>query len=108
MTITKPIDLIVAEAMHDYARRMQNARAILSAMQDASALRIGGHKGTGSVASEAKRIGIDLNVELARTLLCQISHNAKIADVLKALAACGAPDTLELLGEGLKAVEEAQ
>lgn len=104
MTITKPIDLIVADTMHDYARRMQNARAILSAMQEASHGRSGG----GSVASEAKRIGIDVNVEIARTLLCQISHNAKIADVLKALSACGAPATLELLGEGLKAVEEAQ
>lgn len=104
MTITKPIDLIVAEAMHAYAERTATARQILQEMRKSKPSY---HSGK-SLSEAAADVGIDIREELARGLLCSISHNAKIADVLKALAAVGAPSTLDFIADGLKAVEDAQ
>lgn len=89
--ITKPIDLIVANTMHESVSAVAQLRTIEGLIS-----RLGG-----------KTVD-DFNVhnEIARKLLCSISHEADMAKVFVALLAVGAPCTAEDIAEGLRAVKE--
>ena len=99
-TISKPIDLIVANAMHDAVASLHAADPLIEALM-----------------AEAKRRNIELppapkpslNADnMARDLLCKIAHDADISKVFAALKAVGAPDTADMIREGVQAVKDRQ
>ena len=86
--ISKPIDLIVANAMHDNASKLALARTLCKSLN-------------------AKMPG-DLHETLARNLLCSISHEAHIGKIYDALKLLGAPCSADDIMEGLRAIEDAK
>lgn len=90
---TKPIDLIVANVMHDATDALKKFDILLKAAE-----RVGGRLMDGT----------DLNVEVARKLLCEIAHEASSTDVFRALAAVGAPSSIGDIKDGLQAVRDRQ
>jgi hypothetical protein len=99
----KPIDLIVANIMHeshavvsDFHARVDHLRRVAKlAGYDADINELGFHGGT-------------IADEIARKLLCQIAHDARIADIYVALASVKAPASAEMIKEGLQAVKDRQ
>ena len=90
--MTKPIDLIVANVMHECAeyRRLS--------------LHIAGQQSK----KDQKILEKAMQEQTARKLLCSISHDADLQFVMAALDVCKAPHTLELVGEGLQAIKDLQ
>ena len=95
----RPIDLIVANVMHDAAGFDPLIDKILHvAEQFRPDLK----------KSLKKDLDASFYDDVARRLLCMIANEAKIADVHKALAAVGAPASAEMIGEGVQAVRDRQ
>jgi hypothetical protein len=94
MTITKPVDLIVATTMHEALRAVKEFEAI---------------KGIIAKFGTFKQDDVpDMNAEIARKLLCSISHDAHISKIYEALKAVGAPCSADDIKESIKAVRERQ
>ena len=89
--MTKPIDLIVANAMHEYVSKLLLARDLAKAL---------GAKGTFFTDEATHDV-------MARSLLCNISHDAHIGKVYAALQAVGAPCSADDMREGVKAAAES-
>lgn len=90
--MSKPIDLIVANTMHDTMRKVTDAHTVMCAA-------------TGKDRSiEVDRIGREA---IARHLLCQIAHDASMSNVFAALKAIGAPHSDDDISESVKAVLES-
>lgn len=89
--MSKPIDLIVANAMHEVAEAMRLAEKF-------------------SKAVKGKAVPIEVNKEncahIARHLLCQIAHNGSKTKVYAALKLLGAPCSDADIREGVQAVME--
>jgi hypothetical protein len=101
----KPIDLIIANVMHECAGQQTAVDAIIEA-----ALAVNqnvAHRDNGAAVTESSMRRSWLE-ECARKLLCTIAHDGKIGDVFKALATLNAPSTPEMIGEGLQAVKDRQ
>lgn len=101
--MSKPIDLIVANVMHDAqeadAKIFDLAEEILSKVRK-------GHPLHDLMVQERKSARTDHLKITARAILCQIAHDAEMDDVLASLAAVGAPATLDMIKEGLTAVAD--
>lgn len=94
MTITKPIDLIIANAFHGALGAVREFEMIKSLISKVGKM---------DEASVPK-----IHDAIARKLLCEISHEAHISKVFEALKAVGAPSSTEDIAEGLRAVKERQ
>ena len=79
MTITKPVDLIVATTMHEALRAVKEFEMVKGLFSK-----------IGKIDTETLP---DVNAEIARKLLCAIAHDAHISKVYEALKAVGAPAT---------------
>lgn len=86
--MSKPIDLIVANVMHDVCEKANFIEALVGAKQKIKAP--------------------DVTEATARRLLCQIAHDGHLSVVLEALKSCKAPATLDMIGEGIQAVKDQQ
>lgn len=86
--IGKPIDLIVANSMHDIA----NATEMLTKV-------LGQVSGPFNFEQE-------INETIARRLLCDIAHNANMRHVFDALKSVGAPCSHDDIAEGRRAIRE--
>lgn len=84
--MSKPVDLIVANALHDLAQRHEEFPPLVRALIDKHADR--------------------RNEAAARDLLVQIACGAGIGPVCAALAAVGAPSSAEEIGQRFDAVRE--
>lgn len=97
----KPVNLIVANTMHE-------AFALVHDMNTKAK----------ELARVARKYKADFDMQplpenfiadqIARKLLCEISHEAKISEVYKALAAISAPSSAADIQEGLQAIEDKQ
>lgn len=100
-----PIDLIVAMGMHEGLDKLKELQArddaIKSLKRDLEAQ-------IGPVVSEPPSAAASFYPELARALLCAISHRANLVEVFRALAAVGAPSSIDMLKEGIQAVKDKQ
>lgn len=84
--MSKPVGLIVANRIHDTASRF------------------------GALSAE-KAAGVDreaLRMSIARTILCDISHEAALPKVLAALAAADGPSTLDEIDQRIAAALDLQ
>lgn len=91
--MNKPVCLIVTNRMHEAAEEAERLTAI--PVLDAKLVE--------------EQLGGDKFAEgLARALLCRISHEAGLAPVLKALAAAGAPCSLDEIRAQFAAVRDAR
>ena len=89
---TKPIDLIVANAMHEFVGKIALARKLVKA--------IGLKNVTAEIDAEACE-------QMARQLLCDIAHEASISKVHEALKIVGAPHSADDMMEGVRAAAES-
>lgn len=92
--MSKPIDLIVANHMHD---------VVSGAIQKIALLQ--------SLGVDDKRITLENAVKqgadyIARDLLCSIAMSADIRKIYAALKAVGAPDSAAMIREGIQAVRD--
>lgn len=90
--VEKPVDLIVANVLHDAT---------------------GVEREVSSVKSDGKALYDDdmrrtLQEATARRLLMDIADQAALPNVLRALAAVGAPSRIEDIAEGIAAIRERQ
>lgn len=92
--ISKPVDLIVSNVMHNAADGVKKLEALVKAM--------------GRLLPEARAEIPDVPTEVARKLLCEIAHEASPALVFKSLEAVGAPASKQMISEGLQAVKDMQ
>lgn len=84
--MSKPVDLIIANRLHETAERLASVpQALLTVARPEQ-----------------------LSAELARALLCAVSHDAALPLVLKALAVAGAPSTLDEIAQRLQAARDQQ
>lgn len=107
-TTPLPIDIIVATVMHralDLIRGKQQEQDALGSLKSEIEKMLGGN---GKVISEPPNVVEPAYDEVARKLLCLIAHNASMANVFKALAAVGAPSSIELIKEGVQAVADKE
>ena len=97
--MNKPIDLVVANVMHE-AIELDNQVAKLETAAVRSGLKI----------SKKERDAINANVaeSVARQLLCQSAHDCPISTVYAALKAIKAPATTTDILDGLQAVRDRQ
>jgi len=94
--ISKPINLIIANTMHAAVASIQDAQHTRDAM-------------TSMCNIPSKPVDLTgVNELVARRLLCDIAHQASVKDILTCLGACNAPNTLDLIGEGMQAVKDEQ
>ncbi len=93
-TITRPVDLIVANELHDAAARIERIEACNPKLNLFEPLF--GDPATRRAISES----------CARQLLCAIAHQGAMDRVLAALAAVGAPATLTELDQRFTAVRD--
>ena len=91
----KPVDLIVANVMHEVADELRRVQAIVDDLT----------KKAGMIQSVQPPFD-QIYRDVARSLLCNISHDADLSVVFSALAACKAPATAEMISEGLQAVQD--
>ena len=91
--MSKPVCLIVTNRMHETAEEAEKLKAVPI---------LDGKLVEAELASDKFADG------LARALLCRISHEAGLAVVLKALAAAGAPCTLDEIRAQFAAVRDAR
>jgi predicted nucleotide-binding protein (sugar kinase/HSP70/actin superfamily) len=89
----KPVELIVANATHDVASKIEALTPENLARYE---------------AWKAKDDFGDTIKSQLRDLLCQIAHNANDSIVSKALAAIGAPSTQAELEQRIESAREAQ
>lgn len=87
--MNKPVELIVANAVHDIASRTTALPPELIALA-------AGAENRDPVAEAC-----------ARHLLCALAHDAALPVILRALAATGAPATIADLAQRLTAVRDA-
>lgn len=92
--ITKPVDLIVANTMHDIVGLLPMLKTLDDVLKQCGAK-------TGTPVDI-------IHTAAARRLLTEIAKQADISKVYAALKAVGAPDTAEMIGEGIKAVQDRQ
>lgn len=85
----KPVDLIVANTMHEAAERIESLSDFIRAL--------------GFKKSE---IDAQMNKEIARNLLMDIATQGNIKVVYAALKAIGAPSSADDIAVGLQAVRE--
>jgi len=92
--VSKPIDLIVANTMHEVVGQIASANKILELL---------------SPPGKARALEIDAQGReaIARKMLCNIAHDASLSNVLKALKLLGAPHSHDDISEGVNAVMEA-
>jgi hypothetical protein len=88
----KPIDLVVANLMHEISREIVIAMAFV--------------KDVTKRELQIDTMDKQLANQIARKLLCEISHEANISHVYAALKAVGAPHSVADIKEGLQAVKE--
>ena len=93
-TKTRPIDLIVANMMHEAVDASETANDLVKHLEKAG-LRI---DGTPPLTGFAEQV--------AREMLCRVAHNATMEQVFKALAAVGAPCCSDDINEGMRAVKD--
>ena len=95
--MTKPVDLVVANIMHE-AVDLDIDRLARSLIENI----------TGRDQAKKHQTAIDEAVLqlIARKLLYEVAHDCPIADVLAALKAVKAPHTLSDLSDGLQAVRD--
>jgi hypothetical protein len=84
--MSKPIDLIVANELHRIAEAIEKMPPVLRA---------------GTTAA-------DFKTEVARQVLCKISHEASVAAVVRALEAVGVCGGVDGLAQRLAAVQESR
>lgn len=89
----KPVDLIVAVDLHDLAQRL----SVLSTQGPLAPLYRKALEDEALLAENA-----------ARSLLIAIALHAHLPHVLRALAAAGAPSSLDEIGARLRAVRDAR
>lgn len=97
--MTKPVDLIVANVMHEASDALPAAEAIRRRFDDMIRAAPGG------VAQSMPPLP-DTNDEIARGLACRLAHQASLSVVYGMLAAAGAPASAEMIREGLQAVKD--
>lgn len=90
--MTKPIDLIVANTMHDIAETIRAAQAFTRAV---------GGKFSSDIDQDARDA-------IARMLLRNVARDAPLSAVLKALKIIGAPNSHDDIDEAVKSVMESQ
>jgi len=90
--MAKPVDLIVASTMQSFVRHLHIASHVL------------GRKKAPLIAT-VPTYAVE---QVARQLLIEIAHEADIDIVYAALAACKAPDSPDMIKEGLQAVRDRQ
>lgn len=95
----KPIDLIVANVMHESADREREAEPIVAIVKKLSRHMPG--------VSVDDMMG-EFSADTARVLLTRIAREAPLSHVLKALAAVGAPSSIDMINEGRQAVKDRQ
>lgn len=88
--MTKPVDLVVANIMHE-AAAIDGIREFVTEYK-------GGKK------TVTRKTWLSFSDAIARKLLCEISHDCPIEDVLTALEAVKAPASQADILEGLQAV----
>jgi negative regulator of sigma E activity len=98
---TRPVDLIVANVMHDAVGQKSGAEDLMHRL--AKALKAEGMKNVPPVP----KLELDPH-EVARTLLCRIAHDASIKVVFSALKAASAPCSSSDITEGIQAVLDGQ
>ena len=92
--MTKPIDLIVANVMHEAAPLAAQLDRLIGILRQ-------------RMPQGATLLGdADPRDDVARKLLCVIAHDASMSVVYAALKVCDAPCSAELIGEGLQAVRD--
>jgi hypothetical protein len=97
----KPIDLIVANVMHD-------AFNALAAMED-QRRKLDHIMRKAGIHAAIDVGGIDdLPDVIAHMLLCAIAHESSLVDVQRALSALGAPASRDMINEGLQAIRDRQ
>lgn len=100
--ITKPINLIVANKMHEVVEQIAVVDRAMQSMK--SLANKAGIQSPPVSAVSAE----DHASDIARSLLCAIAHSADMAKVYSALAAVGAPKTEADIKDGLQAVRDGQ
>ena len=91
---TRPIDLIVANMMHEAVDASESVDDLVKELKKAG-FRVDG-----------KPTVPDLAEKVAREMLCRVAHDATMEQVFKALAAVGAPCCADDINEGMRAVKE--
>lgn len=99
--MSKPIDLIVANIMHDAFDLIQAAMAARDQALDLV-------KKHGLDPAQFKLDMPNTAEQIARKLLCEIAHEAPVSDVYTALASVKAPSSADLISEGLQAIKDRQ
>lgn len=87
-----PIDLIVTNCLHEVAEKIEVAPPALKAM----------------LKRKLDEAAVPMAETVARKLLCDISHDATLPNVLKALAVVKAPFDLNEIMQRLTAVRDAR
>lgn len=100
-----PIDLIVATLMHAGLDKLKQVEAMQDAIKSITQ-RI--EKDIGPVISETPDLMSQFYPEMARALLCEVANKASLVEVFRALAAVGAPTSIDMLREGIQAVKDRQ
>ena len=91
--MTKPVDLIVANVMHEAVDQM----AIIDRVTDAARK---------AFPDAALQFDGNAHEIIARMLLRRIADDAPMASIYASLSASGAPGSLDLVKEGLQAVKD--
>lgn len=104
--MSKPVDLIIANSIHEALARLIEAQE-----QVAASLESLGKSGLIPESSMPTMKNIfdvpELPEEIARALLCRISHEAHLSLVLKALGSVGGPSGLEQVKDRLQSARDA-
>lgn len=98
MTANKPVDLVVANTMHEAVQAINAASSHVGTLQKML-------EKLGATVTSAMP---DASDAVARKMLCNISHEVPIAVVMKALASVTSFKTLGDINDGLQAVRDRQ
>jgi hypothetical protein len=96
--MTKPVDLIVANIMHEANSLNITDKVLLDTLEQ-----VAGRRPPASVAKTARAVLLE---QIARKLLCEIAHGAPMVGVFKALAAVKAPSSIADIEDGMQAVQD--
>jgi hypothetical protein len=103
MSANRPLDLVVANYMHDLAGATEKLDQLLALMMK---------DGASSAERTAKVAEItghtDWHEAIIRKMLCEIAHCCPLPVVQAALSAVKAPSTVADFKEGLQAVRDRQ
>lgn len=104
--MSKPVDLIIANSIHDALARLVEAQTQLAASIDS--LGKSGLIPPDQMPTMRNLFDVpELPEEIARTLLCRIAHEAHLALVLKALGSVGGPSGIEQVKGRVRSAHEA-